>query len=161
MDHQESPIDLINETAKMKHLSQEDFKSFTENQVNGYNSSIGGDPPSSTISMGGPSGQEPLPESETNYTVNERNLNNRSELCKKCIKKQRVMQKLEAKQEQPGTETDPGSNQKTSQKATANDSSINDLERQKQDSSSLDDINTDILYSRFRFVVVDCRLSTL
>ena len=31
MDHQESPIDLINETAKMKHLSQEDFKSFNEN----------------------------------------------------------------------------------------------------------------------------------
>ena len=30
--HQESPIDLINETAKMKHLSQEDFKSFEQQQ---------------------------------------------------------------------------------------------------------------------------------
>ena len=29
-DHQESPIDLINETTKMKHLSNEDFKTFME-----------------------------------------------------------------------------------------------------------------------------------
>ena len=32
-DHQESPIDLINETARMKHLNSEDFKSFTEKQL--------------------------------------------------------------------------------------------------------------------------------
>lgn len=32
-DHQESPIDLINETAKMKHLSSEDFKTFEERQL--------------------------------------------------------------------------------------------------------------------------------
>lgn len=31
-DYQESPIDLINETAKMKHLNSEDFRSFNEKQ---------------------------------------------------------------------------------------------------------------------------------
>jgi len=40
-DHQESPIDLINETAKMKHLSQEDFKSFSERQFAGSSVSSG------------------------------------------------------------------------------------------------------------------------
>jgi hypothetical protein len=36
-DYQESPIDLINETARMKHLNSEDFRSFGEKQ-GGYGS---------------------------------------------------------------------------------------------------------------------------
>jgi hypothetical protein len=31
-DHQESPIDLINETTKMKHLNTDEFKSFAVEQ---------------------------------------------------------------------------------------------------------------------------------
>ena len=39
-DHQESPIDLINETTKMKHLNSEDFKSVAEQPASSLNSSV-------------------------------------------------------------------------------------------------------------------------
>ena len=81
-DHQESPIDLINETARMKHLNSEDFKSLTEKQLQKYNDPSQGGNLDSLLDGGQSKLKMP-------------------ELCLRCSQKLLLTKQIEAKQEMP------------------------------------------------------------
>lgn len=81
-DHQESPIDLINETARMKHLNSEDFKSFTEKQLQRFNDPGQGADFDSLGDGGQPRLKMPDP-------------------CLRCSQRQLLMKQIEAKQDVP------------------------------------------------------------
>lgn len=71
-------------------------------------------------------------------TINDNNNTNRKagmlpELCLKCVKKQKVIQHLEGDVPKPPISKE----------------------------NSFEDLSTDLLYSKFRFIIVDCRLNTL
>ena len=143
-DHQESPIDLINETARMKHLNSEDFKSFTEKQLQKYNDPGQG----GTFVSLADGGQSRLKVPD---------------MCLRCSQKLLLMKQIEAKQDgprQPNSTT--GKNARSNQLSkNLSDTKVKDPSIKLAEADSFEDLSTDLLYSKLRFLIVDCRLNTL
>ena len=128
----------------MKHLNSEDFKSFTEKQLQKLN-----DPAQSAnfdaLVDGGP------------------NKLKMPDLCLRCSQRLLLMKQIEAKQDgprQPNSTTSKNVRSSGTQK-TLSEAKVKDPASKLVEADSFEDLSTDLLYSKIRFLIVDCRLNPL
>ena len=85
------------------------------------------------------------------------------ELCLRCSQKLLLTKQIEAKQDMPRQpNSTSGKNTRSSQpQKSLSDAKIKDPASRFVEADSFEDLSTDLLYSKIRFLIVDCRLNTL